>query len=133
MGYVYIVYGAASAAAAVIISKMLGTVSITLLSLLNLCLSVGLVAFLLIWEREPNYAVMFIVAILWGICDSNWITLTSSKSYCTICSIIDTVAMHCTVKTLAVKTLVVNLVNYSNSPSFFANFHSLHSLAYLFT
>ena len=88
MGYVFIVYGAACAAAAVIVSKMLGTVSITLLSLLNLCLSIGLVAFLLMWERQPNYPVMFIVAILWGICDSNWITLTSSKYYYTICSII---------------------------------------------
>ena len=88
MGYVFIVYGAASAAAAVTVGKMLGTVSITLLSLLNVCLNIGLVAFLLIWEREPNYAVMFIVAILWGICDSIWTTLTSSKYYCTICSII---------------------------------------------
>ena len=82
VGYVFIVYGAASAAAGITVGKMLGTVSITILSLLNLCLSVGLVAFLLIWEREPNYAVMFIVAILWGICDGSWITLISSKYYC---------------------------------------------------
>ena len=81
VGYVFIVYGAASAAAAVTVGKMLGTVSITLVSLLNVCLNIGLVAFLLIWEREPNYAVIFIVAILWGICDGNWTTLASSKWY----------------------------------------------------
>ena len=79
MGYVFIVYGAGAAAASIIISKVIGRVSITLMSLLNLCLNVGLVAFLLIWEQEPNYAVMFIVAILWGICDGNWSTLISSK------------------------------------------------------
>ena len=100
VGYVFIVYGAASAVSAVIVGKMLGTVSITLLSLLNLCLSVGLVAFLLIWEREPNYPVMFTVAILWGICDSNWITLTSSKYYCGICSIIGSYILYS--KTLAI-------------------------------
>ena len=87
MGYVFIVYGAASAVAAVTVGKMLGTVSITLVSLLNVCLNIGLVAFLLIWEREPNYAVMFIVAILWGICDGSWTTLTSSKWYYMPCSI----------------------------------------------
>ena len=79
VGYVFIVYGAASAVAGISVGKIIGTVSITLMSLLNVCLNIGLVAFLLIWEREPNYAVMFIVAILWGICDGNWTTLTCSK------------------------------------------------------
>ena len=79
MGYVFIVYGAAAAAAAITVGKVIGKVSITVMSLLNLCLNIGLVAFLLIWEREPNYAVMFTVAVLWGICDGNWSTLTSSK------------------------------------------------------
>ena len=90
VGYVFIVYGAASAAAAVTVGKMLGTVSITLVSLLNVCLNIGLVAFLLIWEREPNYAVMFIVAILWGICDGNWTTLTSSKWYYIVANLVCT-------------------------------------------
>ena len=79
MGYVFIVYGAAAAVASIIVGKVIGKVSITVMSLLNLCLNIGLVAFLLIWEREPNYVVMFTVAVLWGICDGNWTTLTSSK------------------------------------------------------
>ena len=79
VGYVFIVYGAAAAAAAITTGKVIGRISITLVSLLNVCLNIGLVVFLLIWEREPNYAVMFTVAILWGICDGNWSTLTSSK------------------------------------------------------
>ena len=79
MGYVFIVYGTGAAVTSIIVGKVIGKVSITVMSLLNLCLNIGLVAFLLIWEREPNYAVIFIVAILWGICDGNWSTLTSSK------------------------------------------------------
>ena len=82
VGYVFIVYGTASAVASICVGKILGYVSITSVSLLNVCLNVGLVAFLLIWEREPNYFVMFTVAILWGICDGSWTTLTSSKEYC---------------------------------------------------
>ena len=79
VGYVFIVYGAASAMAGIAVGKTLGYVSLTLVSLWNVCLNVGLVSFLLIWEREPNYAVMFTVAVLWGICDGSWSTLASSK------------------------------------------------------
>ena len=81
VGYVFIVYGAASAAAGIAVGKILGYVSLTLVSLWNVCLNVGLVSFLLIWEREPNYFVMFTVAVLWGICDGSWTTLASSKEY----------------------------------------------------
>ena len=81
VGYVFIVYGAASAVASICVGKILGYVSITSVSLFNVCLNIGLAAFLLIWEREPNYFVMFTVAILWGICDGSWTTLTSSKKY----------------------------------------------------
>ena len=79
IGYVFIVYGAGSALASISVGKVLGYVSLTSVSLLNVCLDFGLVAFLLMWEREPNYYVMFTVAILWGICDGSWTTLTSSK------------------------------------------------------
>ena len=79
VGYVFIVYGAASAMAGIAVGKILGYVSLTLVSLWNVCLNVGLVSFLLIWEREPNYYVMFTVAVLWGICDGSWSTLASSK------------------------------------------------------
>ena len=48
MGYVFIVYGAGSAVAGISVGKIIGTVSITLVSLLNVCLNIGLVAFLLI-------------------------------------------------------------------------------------
>ena len=79
IGYVFIVYGAVSAATNVCVGKILGRVSITSVSLLTMCLNVGVVAFLLIWEREPNYSVIFVVGILWGICDGSWTVLASSE------------------------------------------------------
>ena len=79
IGYVFIVYGAASAVTSFCIGKILGRVSITLVSLLTMCLNVGIIAFLLIWEREPNYYVIFIIAVLWGICDGSWAIASSSK------------------------------------------------------
>ena len=79
IGYVFIVYGAVSAAASVFVGKILGRVSITSVSLLTMCFNVGIVAFLLVWEREPNYSVIFVVAVLWGICDGSWATVASSE------------------------------------------------------
>ena len=73
------VYGAASAMASICVGKLIGRVSITSVSLLNVCLNIGLVSFLLVWERQPNYFVMFTMALLWGICDGNWNSLISSK------------------------------------------------------
>ena len=75
----FIVYGAAGAVASICVGKIIGYVSLTSVSLLNVCLNIGLVAFLLIWEREPNYFVIFAVATLWGICDGSWTTLTSNE------------------------------------------------------
>ena len=79
VGYVFIVYGAAGAVGSILVGKILGKVSITLVSLLTMCLNVGILAFLLIWEREPSYYVIFVIAILWGVCDSSWANLASSK------------------------------------------------------
>jgi len=79
VGYVFMVYGAASAMASICVGKLLGHVSITSVSLLNVCLNIGLVSFLLVWERQPNYFVMFTMALLWGICDGSWNSLISSK------------------------------------------------------
>ena len=79
IGYVFIVYGAASAVASFCVGNILGRVSITIVSLLTMCLNVGIIAFLLIWEREPNYFVIFVIAVLWGICDGSWATTASSK------------------------------------------------------
>ena len=73
------VYGVAGAMASICVGKLIGHISITSVSVLNMCLNIGLVSFLLIWERQPNYFVMFTVAILWGICDGSWTTLMSSK------------------------------------------------------
>ena len=95
VGYVFIVYGAASAVTGVCVGKILGYVSITSVSLFIVCLNIGLVASLLIWEREPNYFVIFAMAILWGICDGSWGTLTSSKEYCVyVCMYVATYGLY---------------------------------------
>ena len=79
IGYVFIVYGAANAAGGFCVGNILGRVSITIISLLTMCLNIGIIAFLLIWEREPNYFVIFVIAVLWGICDGSWAITASSK------------------------------------------------------
>ena len=44
-----------------------------------------------------------------------------------------TFAIYCTVKNFGSEQTLTNLVNYSNSPSFLANFHNFHSITYGFT
>ena len=79
VGYVFIVYGGAGAVSSICIGKIFGKVSITSVALLTMCLNVGLLAFLLIWERQPSYYVIFVIAILWGVCDGSWAIVASSK------------------------------------------------------
>ena len=79
VGYIFIVYGGAGAVGSICVSKVIGWISITSVALLTMCLNVGIVAFLLIWKREPSYYVIFVIAILWGICDGSWSIVNSSK------------------------------------------------------
>ena len=47
----------------------------------KLCLNIGLISFLLVWERQPNYFVVFTVAVLymWGMYDGSWTPPSCSK------------------------------------------------------
>lgn len=72
-------FGASSAIGSYITGKILSRVPRFVMMLLNLLLMLSLLIFLLVWDREPNYAVVFIVPILWGVCDSIWNIITTSK------------------------------------------------------
>ena len=72
-------FGVSSAVGSLFIGKILSRVPRFVIMLLNLLLMLSLLVFLLVWEREPNYVVVFTVPTLWGICDSIWNTITTSE------------------------------------------------------
>ena len=79
-------FGASSAIGSLFTGRILSYVSRFVIMILNLLLMLSLLVFLLLWDREPNYAVVFVVPILWGVCDSIWNTVTTSESVLLSCS-----------------------------------------------
>ena len=39
----------------------------------------GMILFMLFWEREPSYVMVFLTSLGWGIVDGVWMTLPASK------------------------------------------------------
>ena len=39
----------------------------------------GVLVFLLCWERQPSYVVVFLASITWGIVDGMWLTVSAGK------------------------------------------------------
>ena len=72
-------FGVSSAVGSLFTGKISSYVPRFVIMILNLLLMLSLLVFLLMWDREPNYAVVFVVPILWGVCDSIWNTVTTSE------------------------------------------------------
>ena len=79
VGFSLMCFGVNSAVGSLFTGKILSHVPCFVMMLLNLLLMLSLMIFLLVWDREPNYAVVFIIPILWGICDSIWNTVNTSE------------------------------------------------------
>jgi len=72
-------YGVSSTIGSFVTGKLLSYIPRYVIMVLNLLLILSLLIFLLLWDREPSYVVVFLVPILWGICDAVWNTITTSK------------------------------------------------------
>ena len=79
VGFSLMCFGVSSGVGSLVTGRILSHVPRFVIMLLNLLLMLSLMIFLLLWDREPSYAVVFIVPILWGICDSIWNTVTTSE------------------------------------------------------
>ena len=84
VGFSSMCFGVSSAAGSLFIGKILSHIPRFVVMLLNWLLMLSLMVFLLVWDREPNLAVVFVIPILWGFCDSIWNTVTTSKSLISI-------------------------------------------------
>lgn len=79
MGFVFTTYSAASGIISVIIGRLYKFVPFCLFILIAVIVSLTLSFFLIFWEREPNFIVIFGFTIGWGWCDASWQTVNQSK------------------------------------------------------
>ena len=79
VGFSLMSYGVSSTIGSFATGKLLSYIPRYVMMVLNLLLMLALLIFLLVWNREPSYVVVFLVPILWGICDAVWNTITTSK------------------------------------------------------
>lgn len=59
--------------------KLLGLVDYNIAVIGNVTLHCGIIVFLIIWERQSNYMVLFLVPSLWGFCNGAWLTISYSE------------------------------------------------------
>ena len=41
----------------------------------------GMILFMVFWERQPSYLMVFLVSLGWGVVDGVWMTLPASKYF----------------------------------------------------
>ena len=81
VGFAIILFGISSAVVSIAYSKLVKHIPIFAFALFGAFLSIGVILFLLIWERVPSYAVIFSFAVVWGVTDAVWNTVSLSKLY----------------------------------------------------
>ena len=72
-------YAVSSSLGGFVVGKLLGLVNYNIVAIGNLIIHIAVMLFLIVWEREPNHAILFIVPFIWGFCFGAWLTITISK------------------------------------------------------
>ena len=79
VGFTLILFGFCSAATSMAYSKVVKYMPLLAITLFAASLNIGVIIFLLVWERVPSYGVIFSFAIVWGMADAIWNTVPPSK------------------------------------------------------
>eukprot|EP00731_Ephydatia_muelleri_P023231 Em0015g814a len=80
VGFVLIVFGAASAIMSGFIGRLIKYVPHFVFIIVAGLVSAGLLVFLLLWNPVPSYAMVYSFALIWGLTDSVWDTLSSART-----------------------------------------------------
>ena len=79
VGPVVMAWAISSTVSSFITGRTSAYTSRTVVAVISSSTQVGLMVFMLLWEREPSYIMVFTVTIMWGYIDGNWQTLPSSE------------------------------------------------------
>ena len=77
VGFVLIIFGAASAIMSGVIGRLIKFVPHFVFIVVAGLMSAGLLVFLLLWNPVPSYTMVFSFALIWGMTDAVWDTLSS--------------------------------------------------------
>ena len=72
MGFILMMFGISSGAICFVYGPIVKYIPECFVLLLASVIHAGLVIFLLVWRREPSYAVVIIFVIGWGVADAVW-------------------------------------------------------------
>ena len=81
VGYIIMAYAVSSSLGSFVSGKLLGLVNYNIAALGNLFVHTAVMLFLIIWERQPSYAIIFTVPFIWGLCFGAWLTITISEFF----------------------------------------------------
>ena len=79
IGFCQISFGIGSAVSAFLNGFLARFIPQYILVYIGALVNIGTVIFLLVWERQPNYYIVFIVLLLWGYCEGLWSSVPPSK------------------------------------------------------
>ena len=74
-------YGVSSSTGSIIYGKLLGLVNYNIMVIGISSLYAGIMLFVIVWERESNYIILFLVPVIWGFCNGALLTNSFSKLY----------------------------------------------------
>ena len=80
VGLAVIAWGITSCTFSLAIGKISYYTSRTVVAIATALLHAGMILFMLFWEREASYVMVFLTSLGWGIVDGVWMTLPASKS-----------------------------------------------------
>ena len=72
-------YGVTSSIGSVLYGKLLGLVNYNIMVIGITSLYAGIILFVIIWEKEPNYIILFLVPVIWGLCNGALLANSVSK------------------------------------------------------
>ena len=73
-----IVLGLTSAVMSALVGKLVKYIPRFIFVITAGLINSGLMVFLLLWERTPNYVLIFLFPVGWGLADAIWNTISSS-------------------------------------------------------
>jgi hypothetical protein len=81
IGVSQITFGIFSAMTAIINGRLVKCVPQYVMIYAVTCVNIGIVIFVLLWERTPSFPIIFLIIASWGICDGIWNSVPPSESY----------------------------------------------------
>lgn len=79
VGFAVVAWGISLSFSSLVLARVAVYTSCTLLAVLTATVEGGFIVFLLCWEREPSYVVVFLTSFVWGFADGLWLTFSTGE------------------------------------------------------